>query len=145
MNAGKGGAQIGIILMMVGVVIFILLVISGLNILNISSPEVSNNCIKNGELNLLQDTGQEIATQEAAEDALKSAVPGSFEFRQNTLEVCDVKYSGYVFESLQKARFAVCGDGKIYQYADLCKKAGLWDSLKSALFSKKNATVAPIK
>lgn len=135
----KGQKQVSLILTAVGLLMFIAVISTGYRIISLNSPEIAHDCLRNAQLELLNDVKTELKSQDSAQTALEKLIGDDMRFRENTLEVCDPGYSGYVFTSWRNMSYVVCGDGKIYRYSDSCGRSEKWSSLVSRVSQKKSA------
>ncbi len=141
MRHGEGDSrQIKILITVLGIFLFLAVVVFGYKAIRLGSPEIMNNCISKAVLESVENLSAPIPSEEIARDALKKITGVNVTFLYNTLDACDVRYSGYVYLAADNITYAVCGDGQIYRYRDMCAKKRDWGSLVS-MFNSKNANI----
>lgn len=140
-----GSRQIKIILIALGIFMFIALVGLGYRVIMQSSPQIMNNCVSNAVLKSVENTSDSVISEESARATLEKVIRKNATFLYNTLDVCDVRYSGYVYLAADNLTYAVCGNGQIYRYYDMCAKKRNWGSLASMLNAKNANIVLPDK
>lgn len=146
MKHGEGDSrQIKILIIVLGIFLFLAVVGFGYKAIRMGSPEIMNNCISKAVLESVENVSAPIPSEKDAGDALKKVIGVNVTFLYNTLDACDARYSGYVYLAADNATYAVCGDGQIYRYRDMCAKKRDWSSLLPMLNAKNANIVLPDK
>lgn len=138
MHLGEGNNRVvSLILISVGILVFIVLIVSSYQIIGSNSPDVLNNCVKKAVL--LKNESKAVASKEGGMALLFDSLNESGTFVSNTFDDCDVEHGGYIFDAAGNKSYVVCGDGKIYLYENSCNGGGKAQSFISMLAANKSA------